>query len=447
MVFIAADYLAIAIYVAILIIIGYITSRKQSSESFLIADRKLTTLSGMATINATKTGAILLIFVALLYTYGFSAMWYFIGIITGYLVFLPFAVKLHKKSKGSYYTLANYFRHNYGKSTSNFASVINMTTMLGFYTANLMAASLVFEFFTGISFALSSIIIATVILTYLILAGFKAVVRTDLFQYLAIIFILTAFMFVLAPGVSIPATEWSLFSADISFVLAAFIMGIMFPFASPDLWQRVYAMPNIKTLKKSILSSVGLYLFVAAVVAVVGLVIKTQLPLLNPNIALVEGFVRLLPVGLSGLAVVVFFSAFMSSLDTYVYTASAALVHDFFGQLNKEQTVKAIRKAMFLLTIPATILSIAIGDIIDISFIFVAFVIILAFPVICTWVKPSIKSRTLNTMFAFSFVLLVSLVIIDFIQGTLNELIVLKALGLSMAGLVIGSVYSKIKAS
>ena len=78
------DYIFMIIYLLILIAIGYYSSRKQSDESFLISERKLGILSGIATINATKTGAILLVFTALLYLYGFSAMWYFIGVILGF---------------------------------------------------------------------------------------------------------------------------------------------------------------------------------------------------------------------------------------------------------------------------------------------------------------------------------------------------------------------------
>ena len=71
MALVTLDYIVIALYFLALIIIGYFASRKQTSESFLISERKLGFLSGIATINATKTGAILLVFTALLYIYGF----------------------------------------------------------------------------------------------------------------------------------------------------------------------------------------------------------------------------------------------------------------------------------------------------------------------------------------------------------------------------------------
>ena len=101
-------------------------SRKESKEGYLIAERKLGAWSTMATINASKTGSILMIFVALVYLWGFAALWYFIGMVVGVLVFLPFALKLKDNSKHKFYTLADYFRYNYGKKAAILASLISI---------------------------------------------------------------------------------------------------------------------------------------------------------------------------------------------------------------------------------------------------------------------------------------------------------------------------------
>jgi len=86
------DYGLIGLYFAVLLVIGYFSSRKQKDEDYLIADRKLGAWSTMATINASKTGSILMIFVALVYLWGFTAILYFIGGLLGMLVFIPFWV-------------------------------------------------------------------------------------------------------------------------------------------------------------------------------------------------------------------------------------------------------------------------------------------------------------------------------------------------------------------
>ena len=101
----------------------------------------------MATINASKTGPILMIFVALVYLWGFSALWYFIGMVLGILLFIPFSLKLKENSKQRFYTLADYFKYNYGKKSAIFASLLSIFLMLGFLVINLMAGTKIFVFF------------------------------------------------------------------------------------------------------------------------------------------------------------------------------------------------------------------------------------------------------------------------------------------------------------
>jgi len=86
------DYVLIAIYFLVLLYIGYKVSRKQKDEDYLIGERKISTFGTMATVNASKTGSILMIFVALVYLWGISAIWYFIGMMIGIFIFIPFAM-------------------------------------------------------------------------------------------------------------------------------------------------------------------------------------------------------------------------------------------------------------------------------------------------------------------------------------------------------------------
>lgn len=437
------DFFIIGAYILAVILIGYFASRKQSSESFLISERKLGIFSGISTINATKTGAIIFVFTALLYEYGFSAMWYFIGIVLGYLVFLPFAKSLFNKSSARYYTLADYFHENYGVLSGWLASAITILTMVGFLIINLIAAAKVLEFFAGTNFALAAIIVAVVVMLYLLLAGFSAVVKTDVLQYLAIIFVLATFAFVLSSGIDIPASEWNLVAAGGGNIFGFLLIGLLFPFASPDLWQRVYAMPNQNILRKSIFYSIVVFAVVAFILALVGLFVKTAMPALDPDIALIHGLSALLPAGLIGLAVVVFFGALMSSIDTYTYTASSAFVQDFFKKLSKEKTVSLIRVSIASIIVISTVISILLQDLIQASFIFAAFVVVLAVPTIITWIRPSIRRRTLNSTLIVGTTALVIFIALGLAQDNLTPTIVIKGIAGSLVGLAIGFIYSK----
>ena len=82
--------------------------------------------------------------------------------------------------------------------------------------------SRVLSFFSGWSFFLCAFIMMGVVLLYLLLGGFKAVVRTDFLQYLAIVFIMVLLIFVLFGDVSIPTSEWNFSDAGFSNVFGFF---------------------------------------------------------------------------------------------------------------------------------------------------------------------------------------------------------------------------------
>ena len=437
------DFILIVIYFAVLILIGYISSRKQNEEDFLIAERKLGAVSTMATINAGKTGSILMLFVALVYVWGFAAIWYFIGTVVGMLVFIPFALRLKENSKQRFYTLADYFKYNYGKKVAFWASTVSIFLILGFLVINLIAGAKIFVFFTGWPFWLCSIIMIFIVLIYIVMGGFKAVVRTDLIQYIIIIFLLVLLTLILFDGSLIPLSEWNFFQMDISLIIGFFIVGILYPFASPDLWQRVYAAKNKQVLKKGILSAAGIYTIFAFLIGLVALTIKVKFPSIDPDLALIYGFNHLLPMGLLGLSVVLLFAAIMSTIDTDIFTGSSIIVQDFYNW-DKQKTVRNLKKVIVVLGIIATLIAILIQDLVLSTYIFIAFMLVLAVIIIFTWIRKKIKPLTLifgfiTGVIGITCLLIYYLVLADGIQPSIVVLGIL----FTIIGLIIGALISK----
>lgn len=438
------DFTLIFIYFATLLMIGYFTSRKQKEEDFLIADRKLGTWSTMATMNASKSGSILMTFVALVYLWGFSAVWYFIGVIAGIILFIPFALRLKRYSQKKFYTLADYFKEKYGKKPAVFASLLSIFIMFGLSVINIIAGTKIFVFFTGWPFWICAITMILIILFYLLLGGFKAVAKTDILQYIAMTFILLILASVLFKGSLIPASDWNVFKSSITTIIGFFIAGILFPFASPDLWQRVYSSKGKKELKNGLILSVIFYAFMGLLLALVALTVRVQFPTIDPDLALLNGFANLLPAGLLGLSIVLLFSAIMSNLDTYIYTGSSAVVQDFFNW-DKAKIVKNIRKVIFLFAIIGTLIAISIQSLIISTYIFVAFYAALAIPVMATWLKKTIKPRTIIYSFAFGVIGIILFIILNLSRGEISPMIVIEAIGSSLIGLFIGSLVGTFK--
>jgi Na+/proline symporter len=438
------DFILIFAYFAVLLIIGYLTSRRQKPEDYLIAERKLGAWSTMATINASKTGSVLMIFVALVYLWGVAALWYFIGMVIGVLVFLPFALRLKENSKQRFYTLADYFKYNYGKKIAVLVSLVTILLMFGYLVLNLMAGTKIFVFFTGWPFWLCAIIMVVIVMIYLLMGGFKAVVKTDIIQYIAMVVILVLLALALFRGAIIPASEWNFFNVNFATMIGFFLVGILFPFAMPDMWQRVYSSRDKKTLKKGILLSAVVYAFFAFLLGLVALTVKVRFPTVDPDLALIHGFANLLPAGLLGLALVLLFAAIMSTADTYIFTGSSAIVQDFF-KLAKKKIVKNLKKTIFILAVIGTLISILLQDLIISTYIFASFLLVLAISVMATWLHKKIKQRTLfiGAIIGVASTIALLIYFLGFV-GEVQPFLVVIAIVATIIGLIIGGIVSKL---
>lgn len=439
------DLILIFAYFVILIVLGYLSSRKQKEEDYLIADRKLGTWSTMATMNASKSGSILMSFVALVYLWGFSAVWYFVGAVVGVALFIPFALRLRRNSKERFYTLADYFRYNYGKRPAIFASLVSIFLMFGLGVINLIAGTKIFVFFTGWPFWICAILMSFIILIYLLLGGFRAVAKTDVVQYIAMILILFLLVIALFDGSLIPASEWDFFKADIGTIVGFFIVGVLYPFASADLWQRVYSSRGRKQLKNGMVLSVLFYALMGLLLSLVALTVKVQFPDVDPDLALLNGFGSLLPPGLLGLASVLLFSAIMSTLDTNVFTGSSAIIQDFFDW-KKKKAVKNLKKMILLFLVVLTLIGVLIQSLVISTYIVVAFYLVLAIPIMATWVRRKIKAITLvvgflTGIFSVIFMLIYYGLVGDGIQPSLAIIAII----LTIVGLIVGGIISFFK--
>ncbi len=442
------DLILIFLYFVTLLGIGIFIFKKnknKNAEDFLIAERKLGTFSTMATMNASKTGAILMTYVAMTYIWGMSAIWVFVGITMGFLVFLPFALKLKEQSHKQYYTLADYFKHNYGKGAAIFASCISIFLMFGNAIINIIAGTKIFTFFIGWPFWVCSVIMTAIILIYLLLGGFKAVAKTDVLQYIAITTILVIVSVYIFDGAIIPQSDWSLFAVDIGTIIGFFLIGFIFPFASPDLWQRVYAAKDKTALKRGFIASVIVYMITAIFLSLIALTVKTNFPNIDPDLALIHGFKNLLSPGLVGLSIVLLFAAIMSSLDTYIFTGVSSLVQGFSKSEDKEKIVKDIKKVILGFGIIGVILSILIQNLVIGTFLVNSFVAVLAVMVISTWIKKTIRQRTLIYGFVVGILSTTIFLIMNLLEGEVSPTIMLVGITGSLLGLSIGGIVSFVK--
>ncbi len=434
------DYGVIVFYLAFVAMVGVVVSHKQSSESFLIADRKLGTFACLTSVVASKIGAgAIMTLVALVYLFGYSAIWYFVGASTGYVIFLFFAPSLKMLSQqNKFYTLSDYFFKRYGKTIGYISSSIVLIYMNLALLIQLIGGAKAVSHLSSISFSSSFLLIVVTIYIYTVLGGFRAVVSTDIIQFLMMLFILGFIGFVLSDGIN-QELVFSGFNRDrylpIKFSISFFIGGVIMPFLSMELWQRIYAATDIKTVQKSLVTSAIIYIIFGALLCIIGSVISEKLTGIDPDMALVEGFISLLPAGMTGLGLILFFSAIMSSADSYLFACVATLAHDFFGRITPIEKNSLVWLSRFLVTamlVFAIVMSHWIKTVIEGTYIFFAFGSVVAVSAITSWLFKTCRSRTIGAGMIVGFVGTVVVIMYKPIDATLG----LNSLALTSAGFI-----------
>lgn len=394
------DYLIIAGYFLVILIVGGLTGRKQQKEEFLISGRKLKFMQATSTIFSSRIGAaILLTYTALVYMYGMGALWYFVGSVFGLFVFYFFGLRVKKLAdKEKFYTMPDFFFHLKGRTAGYLATLATITIMFGWVVLNFTAGARLISEYTPISYDLSVIIVGLIILFYLLAGGFDAVVKTDMVQTFGIFLLFVLMVYLLVTTDTKPALVFAdLFSIPTQQIISFFLAGFFIPLASPELWQRVYAIKDRKHFGRSIFLSSLFYIIVGFILLMIGLVIRIDLPEISADNSLIVGFSRLLPVGFAGLSVVIIYSAVSSSADTYMFTASASFTQDFLektGLTQSDKLKRTMRYSLVGLMALGIAMALILRNIVDATFFFVSLTMSLGLLVLVMWIYPKINRQS-----------------------------------------------------
>src|SRR3989338_10878078 len=156
------------LYIAAVMVIGWIASRKETEEGFMIADRNVAGLQLAATMSAGFfDGATLSIYLAYIYQFGLSAIWLFIGLALGFVALLQFATRIKKKADAlRVYTMPEYFFHTIGHRSGLMYSIVLIVAFFCFLVVNLIVSGHVLSAIFLLPYALSVAIGGGIILIY-----------------------------------------------------------------------------------------------------------------------------------------------------------------------------------------------------------------------------------------------------------------------------------------
>ncbi len=198
--------LILIVFAVIMIsLVHFLTRRKRNTnESFLVADRNVSWLRGAFSIAVSWIWAPAIFIVSLqAYTQGIAgAFWFIVPNILCFFIFAPLAIRLRKLMPNGY-TLTEFIleRYNNDEKTHIVFLVVFFGYQLGAIIINALAGGTLLHILTGMSFSVAVLSLSGIALIYSLMNGLKASVITDVVQMLIIL----VFAFILVPWVLVEA--------------------------------------------------------------------------------------------------------------------------------------------------------------------------------------------------------------------------------------------------
>jgi len=387
--------IALVVYVLILFLIGIFASRKiKSMSDFYVGGKNIgywavafsaraTGESGWLLIGLTGMGALA----------GLSAYWVVVGELLGVAVSWFFMAKRFKRRTDTYksITVPDYLVSHF-KSKTHFlrilsASVLSIFVII-YVSSQIDATGIAFESLLGMNYFYGALLGFVIVLVYIFIGGFVAVVWSDLFQGLLMFFGL-----VLLPIVAFSSMDYSgsiiegLNAIDPAltniwggsddgwlnlFTILGFSMiGLGF-LGSPQVYVRFMSIKNESEIDKGKWVAIVFTLLTDAAAVSIGVLARLLFTESGQDPEAVFGIgatdvlnvmtENFLPLILVAIFVAIVLSAIMSTIDSLLIIASSAVVRDFYQKIfNPELKDKQLTKISRIVTLIMAIIALAIA--------------------------------------------------------------------------------------
>jgi len=370
------DWAVIVAYFVITAGIGFwFSTRQKDSDSFALGGRKVKWWA--AAISSTATGVSTISFMAIpaliactSLVHKFPAVFIIPAIFVGAYVTMPMLRRLELTS------VFEYLERRFGKGLRLFGSLNGIfVQVLGRIGVVVMLPALAISSMTGIDPVHSVLAMGILTTLYSAAGGFEAVVWTDVFQGLLMLFgfiAIAVLAFVEIPGGW--STVWQLGNEmekfrfvitkfDVTlpmvwFTILGFFLGVL-GFASDQATaQRVLATPLGDVRKFAFMTGISAFL-VATVSGMVGILMfaffKTHPDLLSPvmkNDQMIPIFlVSKAPPVIAGLLLATLFAASMSTISSSVNSCSVLVAQDFYRLVRPNADGREVMRVMQITTL------------------------------------------------------------------------------------------------
>jgi SSS family solute:Na+ symporter len=380
------DFFAIGVYFTILLWIGMRVARAErgtdASESFLAADRDMNLVQTTSTTAATDLGGGFSIAMGGLgFTLGISGSWLIaisgLSVIMVSFLLVPKVKRWADRVKGL--TTGDLFEARFDRRTGTVAAVVVGLAWFTFVGGQVIAGGKLLQVTLSMDLTLAVLLSGSVILAYTVMGGLKAVIYTDVFQFV-VLFI--GVLFIAVPIGLIEVGGWSGIKAHFSaspdtvsmiqwdavgWKTALGWFFAIFPvwFISIAAMQRIVAARDERTARWSFfLTGVPIEWPLFAVgTTLIGMMARMLMPDLDDaELATPMLILELLPAGLAGVVIAAYMAAVMSTADSALIGPVAIFTNDIFRKrIRPDASNRALVRVARIATMVLGVLAIGIA--------------------------------------------------------------------------------------
>jgi SSS family solute:Na+ symporter len=361
-------------YLGVLFAITLAGRRGGGAAEYLIGSRAIGWLPTASSMLAVTGGVVLVSAVQLAYERGMSAIAYWVGFAAG-MVCLALAARRIKRISDAHrlLTIADFIRLRGGRTSGVVTASFVFIATFGVLTGQLVAAGTLLAPLTGMSPAATIVLTGGVTLGYVMIGGYRAVVRTDVVQLSIMAIVLGLVVFGASYGrVSGEMIAGSSGADDLAAFAGFVALGAMSTITAVEFWQRIYAARDERAARQASLAAAAGFLLFGAALCTIGIMVRSQDVALAPNGALYAALFELAPSGIRELSAILVAAAIMSTIDTELFYLSSSLSNDFLygGRTGSDdQVVRTTRAGVVVLAAAAMAAAILIDDVLTLVFL------------------------------------------------------------------------------
>ncbi len=351
-----SEFISVATYVMILLVIGFWSYRGHKTASdFIIGGRSLNLYLTAFSAHASDMSSWLFMgFPAAIYAGGVFKAWFAIGLtFFMFLNWIIVAPRLRKQTeKYDSLTLSSFFESQF-QDPRGLIRIFTALMSFLFYTvyicAGIVGLGLLLETLFDIPSTIGMVIGIFMIIPYLCIAGYTTLAWLDLFQALFLMIVIVAVPLIILPkvgsfaGVSAsldkhglskslvpdlkPGTLWKI---SISF----FGWGLGY-FGQPHIITKFMGIRKVKEIRKSMFVGVSWQIITMTAATFIGLVALAyfQNGMENPELAFVLMVKNSFPLIVGSFILCAILAATMSTMDSQILVLASILTEDFYKKI------------------------------------------------------------------------------------------------------------------